>query len=98
MYGVMNDVFRPMGRRGVTVAAAGICIGALCQASLNDPSRCGPASPVFTGTDDSPKCALLHPHCDGSRPVCVYQPQRPRVVAPEFLNGVEIAGAQRASN
>jgi hypothetical protein len=98
MYRAMYDVPPLMGRRGVTVAAAGIFIGALCQASLNDSSRCGPRPEVFTTTDDSAKCALSYQHCNAFRPVCVYQPQRPRVVAPEFVHAVEIAGVQRASN
>ncbi len=92
----MTEISHSMHMRGAIVAAAGIFIGALCQASLIDPSRRLPASPVFRTADDATRPQLSTWKTDQASLACASlanQPQRPRPVEPEFLNAVEIAAA-----
>jgi hypothetical protein len=108
----MTDVSRQVLERGGIVAAAGIFIGTVCQASLTDLSQCRPASDAadlsvavsassrFGATDDATRRSL--PSQDsGVRQACASsdsRPQRPRVVEPNFLNAVEIAGGARSAS
>jgi len=97
----MTDILHSTRMRGAIVAAAGIFIGALCQASLIDSSRRLPASPVFRTADDATRPQLSTWKTDQASRACASlanQPQRPRAVEPEFPNAVEIAVAQSPSN
>jgi hypothetical protein len=103
----MTDVSKQRLMRGGIVAAAGILIGTICQASLTDPSQCRPASNaglsvVSGGYGDATRGSLSNRDPDGVRRACGSsdgRPQRARVVEPEFFHGVQIAsGARSASN
>ena len=90
----MTDISHSMHMRGAIVAAGGIFIGALCQASLIDSSRCLPASPVFSTADDAATSPLPSWKTDPLNRACASpenRPQRPRAVEPKF-QAMEIAG------
>ncbi len=80
----MNNVSRRMQRRGIVVAALGILLGALSQASLTEATvserpSAKPAGDQGRG-DQGRACAAPSG-----------QPQGPRRVAPALSNVVEIA-------
>ncbi len=88
--------------RGAIVAAAGIFVGALCQASLTDSSQRLAASQVLgTAVDPArPQFSAWKP--DQVSQACASlarQPQRPRAAEPKFPSALEIAAvAQSPSN
>jgi len=106
----MNVVPREMRRRSGIVAVLGIFLVTITEASLIDPSRCRPASQNLSvaatanrdlsAGDDATRRLLSSRNTDGLRRACAAMDslQRPRAVEPEFLNAVEIAGAQSPSN
>jgi hypothetical protein len=75
----MNNVSRRMQRRGIVVAALGILLGALSQASLTEAIVSERPSAKLAG-DQGRACAAPSG-----------QPQGPRRVAPALSNVVEIA-------
>ena len=97
----MTDISQSMRIRGAIVAAAGIFIGALCQASLMNSARCPRASPGFRTADDATRPQLSSRNIDGLTRACAAldsRLRRPHAVEPKFLHAVEIAGAQLPSN
>lgn len=101
----MTDVSKQMALRGGIVAAAGVLIGTICQASLTDPGQCRPASNTSLAviSSEAPR--------DGARPLSIDERgracassyarlQRARVAEPEFLHVdvVEIAGGARSAS
>jgi hypothetical protein len=86
----MTDVSnQPLMRAGI-VAAAGILIGTICQASLTDTSQCRPAF-------DAGRSAAV----SGARQACAASDSRQqpvRVAEPEFMHVVEIAGGPRSAS
>jgi hypothetical protein len=97
----MTHISHSTHMRGAIVAAAGIFVGALCQASLTDSSRRLAASQVFRTADDAttPQLSTWKPE-RASQPCAslAKQPQRSRAVDPKFPNAVEIAIAQSPSH
>jgi hypothetical protein len=102
----MTEVSKQLLKRGGIVAAAGILIGTVCQASLRDPSQCRPSDAALSaavtasaGYGDAP--LLSNRVSDGVRQACASsdtRPQRARVVKPEFLHAVQIAGGARSAS
>jgi len=100
----MTDVSKQMLMRGGIVAAVGILIGTICQASLTDPSQCRPASgadlsvtvSTTAGYGDGTRRSLSNRDSDGVKQACPLQ--RARVVEPDFLHAVEIAGGARSAS
>ena len=97
----MTHISHSTHMRGAIVAAAGIFVGALCQASLTDSSQRLAASQVFRTADDPTRPQLSTWKPDQASQACASlarQPQRPRAAEPKFPNAVEIAVAQSPSN
>jgi len=105
----MTDVSKQMLMRGGIVAAVGILIGTICQASLTDPSQCRPASgadlsvtvSTTAGYGDGTRRSLSNRDSDGVRQACPISDsrlQRARVVEPDFMHAVEIAGGARSAS
>ena len=99
----MNNVSRQMHQRGVVVAAVGIVLGAVSQASLIDGSRCRlqsllPAdhSAVAARPKSSAASGRLKQACAAE----ASRPRRPPAVGPMPSHAVEIAhfGLRNASN
>ena len=94
----MNVVPLEMRRRSGIVAVLGIFLVAIAEASVIDPSRCGPASPDLSvaARDLSAGDDATRRPANGSRRACaaIDSLRRPGAVEPEFLNAVEIARAQ----
>jgi hypothetical protein len=91
----MTEVSQSMRKRGAIVAAAGIFLLSISQASLIDPSGCRSAPEASSTADD----ATGRPSSSGNTyrlsRACASlesQPQRPRAVEPKFPDAVEIAG------
>jgi hypothetical protein len=109
----MADVSRQTRRRGGIMAAAGIVILTICQASLTDPSRCQPA--FSTVAEFDPKGSALwvsselhhaaEPprdlrNSDDATTICGVSARgqhRPRLVDPEFLRPPDVADKTVAS-
>jgi hypothetical protein len=105
----MTDISKQMLMRSGIVAAAGILIGTICQASLTDPSQCRPASDAnlsaaesaSAGYADATRRSLSDRDSDGARQACAAsngRPQRALVVEPDFLHALEIAGGARSAS
>lgn len=105
----MTEVSKPLLKRGGIVAAAGILIGTVCQASLRDVSPCRPSDPDLSGaisasagyavSYDAP--LLSNRESDGVRQACAASdshPQRARVVEPDFVHAIVAGGARLVSN
>jgi hypothetical protein len=76
----MNNVSRRMQRRGIVVAALGILLGTLTQASLTEATVSERPGAKLLAGDQGRACAAPSG-----------QPQRPRRVPPALTNVVEIA-------
>jgi hypothetical protein len=100
----MTDVSKQMLMRGGIVAAAGILIGTICQASLTDPSQCRPESNSGLSVGVSASVGYgnkTRRDSDGVRQACASSDSRrqgARVVELDFLPVVAIAGAARSAS
>jgi hypothetical protein len=104
----MTDVSKQMLMRGGIVAAAGIFIGTICQASLTDRPQCRPASDAglsvaasaSAGYGDATRPSLSNRDSYGVRQACAPSDSRPRhaaVVESDVSRVVEIAGGARSA-
>jgi hypothetical protein len=109
----MADLSRQARRRGGIMAAAGIVILAVGQASLTESSRCQPSSPpvtefaptgsalwVSSGLHYAAKPARYARNSDNARTTCsvsALPEQRPRLVDPKFLRAPDVAAKTVAS-
>ena len=110
----MNSVPRQFQKRGVIVAAGGIFLGIVSQASLVDVSRCRapsrlPAdlglSSIAKPSDSEPGHATAHPissqNANDPRQICVdarSRPRHPRAVDPKTSHAVELADGEAGTD
>lgn len=97
----MTEVSKQMLMRGGIVAAAGILVGTICQASLRDPSQDRPApdadfsvaasaSVGYGASDEATRNAISNWRSDGdtqARASSNSRPERARVVELEIAGG-----------
>jgi hypothetical protein len=107
----MADVLRQTRRRGGIMAATGIVVLAIGQASLTDPSRCQRSSPAVTDQSGSGlwfKSGFYYEaepsrsarNSDSAKTACsvsATRHERPRLVDPDFLRSPDIAAKTVAS-
>jgi hypothetical protein len=109
----MAEVSRQTLRRGGIMAATGIVILAIGQASLTDPSPCQPSFPPdaeFASTGSglwvvsesyyAAELARSARNSDDRRIICgasASRHERPRLVDPEFLRAPDVANKTMAS-
>ena len=96
----MTDHSKQMLTCGAIVAAAGILVGTICQASLTDPSQCRPASnAALSAASVSAAYGDAMRHSLAAGGACASSDNRSqsaRVAEPEFVHVVQIASGARS--